>query len=128
MIGMILLITRIYQNVIDEHNHKHIQILSEHPIHQIHKSGRSVSYSKGQYNKLIMARHCTKSIFRNITFPHPQLVISGTKVYFREVTCSLELIKQIINSRQRLSLLDSYLIQLSVVNAHAKRTILLPHK
>src|SRR5688572_13200776 len=75
-----------------------------------------------------MAIPCPKSSLRNITFPHPQLVISGTKVYFREITRSLELIKQVINSRQRISVLDSHFIQLSIINTHSERTILLPYK
>lgn len=36
----------IYQDVVNEYNHKEIQVKSEHSVHQLHKRGGGISQSK----------------------------------------------------------------------------------
>ncbi|KAK4733638.1 hypothetical protein R3W88_007899 [Solanum pinnatisectum] len=76
MIDVIILTSRINQYIINEHNHKHVKILSKHPIHHIHKCRWSISQSKRYYQKLIMTIPSSKSHFWNIIFLHPQLVLT----------------------------------------------------
>ncbi|KAK4721341.1 hypothetical protein R3W88_011574 [Solanum pinnatisectum] len=74
MIGVIILTSRINQYIINEHNYKHIKVMSKHHIHQIHKSRRSISQTKRHHQKLIMTIPGSKSHFQ--IFFHSQLVIT----------------------------------------------------
>ncbi|GJS64794.1 hypothetical protein Tco_0679358 [Tanacetum coccineum] len=47
---------------------------------------------------------------------------------FREVARSLKLVKQIVNPRERITILDGQLVQFTIVYAYAKRSILLLDK
>ncbi|KAJ9544358.1 hypothetical protein OSB04_024065 [Centaurea solstitialis] len=58
----------------------------------------------------------------NIFFSNSHLVISGSKIDLGEVSCSLQLIEQIIDAWQRVTVLDSDLVQLPVVDAHVKKS------
>jgi hypothetical protein len=42
MVDMLFLITRVNEDVIDEHNDKLVQILHEHFVHHTHKIGGSI--------------------------------------------------------------------------------------
>ncbi|KAK4731539.1 hypothetical protein R3W88_024527 [Solanum pinnatisectum] len=127
MINMIILTSLIDQNIINEHNYEHIKVLSKHPIHQIHRRCWSINQSKRHYQKLIMTIPNSKSHFWNITIIHPQLVITRPKINLREITCSLKLVNQIIYPWKRLLILNGHLVQLTIVNTHKKRSILLPN-
>jgi hypothetical protein len=52
-------------------------------------------------------------------------MISQSKIDLREHTCTTELIKQIINPRQQILVLDGNLIQGMVIHAQPLSTILL---
>lgn len=70
----------------------------------------------------------SKRCLWNVTVPYSELVITRSKINFGEVTCTLELIKQIIDPWNWLLILNGDLIQLSIINEHTKRTILLSNK
>jgi CBS domain containing-hemolysin-like protein len=57
-----------------------------------------------------------------------QLMIYRSKIDLREHTRTTELIEQIINPRQRVLVLDSYLIQGTIIHAQPLSTILLQDK
>src|SRR5262249_46419831 len=42
VLKMSFLIRRIYQHIINEHDHKLIQVRSKHPVHKIHEHCRSI--------------------------------------------------------------------------------------
>ncbi|PHT75865.1 hypothetical protein T459_19387 [Capsicum annuum] len=50
-------------------------------------------------------------------------MIVESKVYLREIAVTLKLVKQVIDSWMRILILDCDLIELTVINAHSKRTI-----
>ena len=50
---MIFLTLRVYENVIDEHYHKLVQIIHEHTVHQVHKEGWRICQTKGHNCELI---------------------------------------------------------------------------
>ncbi|KAK4729654.1 hypothetical protein R3W88_022642 [Solanum pinnatisectum] len=76
MINMLILTSRIDQDIIYEHNYKHIKVLSKHPIHQVHKCHRGISQTKGHHQKLTMTISRSKSRFQNIFLFQSQLVIT----------------------------------------------------
>ena len=59
---------------------------------------------------------------------HPQLLICRPQVNLRKVACPLELIKQVINPREKILILNIDFIELTIINAHPKGPILLLHK
>ena len=65
---------------------------------------------------------------RDICLLNPQLMVTSTKVYLRVDSRSSQLIKQIVNPRQWVPILDRNPVQLSVVNAQLKGLVLLLRK
>ena len=51
---VILLILRVYQDVVNEPYHKEIKIWLKPPIHQLHERCRGVSQTKRHYKKFIV--------------------------------------------------------------------------
>ena len=90
---MLCLTLGIYQNIINEYNHKSIQEWPEHSVHQVHKGCWCISQPKGHYQELIMAISGPKCCLRNITTPNSQLMISGSQINLREILGSLQLVK-----------------------------------
>ena len=64
---------------------------------------------------------------RYILTYQPKLLMPRPQFNLRKVACPLELIKQVNNSRERIFIINGHFIELSVVNTHSKRPILL-HK
>jgi hypothetical protein len=87
------------QHTIDEYYDELVQIFHKVRVHQIHIVGQCISQSK--------RHHCThvQTIPRNVgslqkvTFSYLQLIISRSKIDFREHTRTMKLTKQIINPR-----------------------------
>ncbi|GKA48550.1 hypothetical protein Tco_0741508 [Tanacetum coccineum] len=71
---------------------------------------------------------CSKRGLRDIIIMQSQLMITRSKVYLREVARSLKLVKQIVNPREWIMILDGQLVQFTIVYAHEKRSILLLDK
>ena len=61
-------------------------------------------------------KHC----LRDIRLPNPQLMVTNAKVYFGVDSRSSQLIKQVINPRKWIPILDCNPVQLLVVNAQSK--------
>jgi len=64
-----------------------------------------------------------ESCLWNITLSYSQLMIARSEVYLRKTSGTLNLIEKIINSRKWILILDSNLIQLTVIYTHSNRTI-----
>jgi hypothetical protein len=62
---------------------------------------------------------------RYVALSNPQLMVSRPKIGLREHTCTTELIKHIINPRQRILVLDGNLILCTIIHAQPLGTILL---
>ena len=63
-----------------------------------------------------------ESCFGNIFASHPELVISRSLFNLSKVASTLELIREIINPRERILVLYGDLIELTIINAHSKVT------
>jgi hypothetical protein len=81
-------------------------------------------FNPGQFQKISKGFPFSNHFFSNIKV----IWISSSKIDLREHTCTTELIKQIINPRQRVLILDSNLIQGTIIHAQPLGTILLPDK
>lgn len=57
---------------------------------------------------------------RNIERSDPQLVILKPQIYLIEDHCILQLVKQIINLKKRVLVLDNHLVELAIVNTHSQ--------
>ena len=78
------------------------------------------SSSKGHHCKLKVPIPRPECCLRDICLPNPQLMVTNAKVYLGVDSRSSQLIKQVINPRQWVPILDRNPVQLSVVNAQSK--------
>ena len=67
-----------------------------------------------------MTISCLEGSFRYILTYNPKLVIPQPQINFRKVACSLDLIKQVVNKRERVLFLNCDLTEWSIINAHLK--------
>ena len=125
---MFLLTFRVHQYIINKYDHKEIQIWLKNPVHQAHERSRGIRKTKTHHYKFVMPIPGSKSSLWHIRCPYFQLMITGSQVNLREDTNTLSLIEQVINARNGILVLISYLVQLPVVYAHPKTPILLLHK
>src|SRR5581483_10074182 len=125
MLLMVLLALRINQDVVYEDNHELIQIWSTYSVHQIHKDCWSVRQTERHDQEFVVTITSSERCLGNIFLSNSHLMVSGSKIDFGEVCRSLQLIKQIVNARKRITVLNSNLVQLPVIDAHAKRSIFL---
>ncbi|KAK4731637.1 hypothetical protein R3W88_024625 [Solanum pinnatisectum] len=128
MISMILLTPRINQNVINKHNNKYVNIWLKHFVHKVHECYRSISLAKIHDKKLIMTIMGPEYCLWNITLSYLELMIDQFEVYLRKASGTLKLIQNIISSNKWILILDSDLVDLTVINTYPKRIIFLPHK
>jgi hypothetical protein len=98
---MFFFILRVGQYIIDSHHHKLDPILHKFLAHQIHIVGRVFHQSKIQHCLLVRAIPQNEGRLRKVTFSYLQLIPSRSKIDLGEHTRTTELIKQIINPRQR---------------------------
>src|ERR1043165_7285156 len=75
-----------------------------------------------------MAITSAKSSLLDVSFPDAQLVITGPQINLRVVARALKLVKEIINARKRITILDGHFVQLTMIYTHAKTSVLLLHK
>ena len=113
------------QDVIHEDHDKLIQIGLEYPMHDVHECHWCIRQSKGHHRKLKVPITCPERCPRDICLPNPQLMVTTAKVYFGVDSRSSQLIKQIVDPRQWVPIIDRNLVQLSVINAQPKGLLFL---
>ena len=94
-------------------------------MHEVHEYRWRIRQSKGHHCKLKVPITRPERCLRDICLPNPQLMVTSAKVYLGVDLRSSQLIKQVINPRQWVPILDCNPIQLSVVNAQSKGLVLL---
>ena len=72
---MLILITRIYQNVIKKYDHKLIQEGTKYSIHEAHEYSWSIHEAKWYHDELVVTIPRTESSLGDITIHNPQLMI-----------------------------------------------------
>ena len=97
-------------------------------MHEVHECHWRICQFKGHQRKLKVLITCPECCLRDIYFPNPQPMVTSVKVYLGVDSRSSQLIKQIVNPRQWVPILDRNPVQLSVINAQSKGLILLLRK
>ena len=95
---------------------------------EVHECCWRIRQSKGHHCKLKVPITHPKRCLKDICLPNPQLMVTSAKVYLGLDSRSSQLIKQVINPRQWVPILERNPIQLSVVNAQSKGLVLLLRK
>ena len=125
---MLFLIFGVDEDVVDEHNHELVEVLHEHLIHHPHEVGRGVGQSKRHHGALVQSVSRGERSLGDIALSDLQLIVSGAKINLGEYTGTTELVKQIIDSRQRLLVLYGDFVEGAVVDAQTEGTIALLSK
>jgi hypothetical protein len=81
------------QYTIDEHYDERVQIFHKDLAHQIHKVGRDFNQSKIHHRLLVRVIPQNEGRLQKVTFLYLQLILSRSKINFREHTHTMELIK-----------------------------------
>jgi len=119
MLCMLLLIAKIYQDIIDEDHHKLVQFGHEHRIHEIHEMSRCICETEGHDEILIEPIPHRESSLRYIFRTDLDLMIPKSQINLGEYLGFRQLVKQDINVRKRVLILDGHRIQGAIVHAHA---------
>ena len=83
---------------------------------------------QGHHRKLKVPITRLERCLRDICIPNPQLMVTSAKVFLGVDSRFSQLIKQVINPRQWVPILNRNPIQLSVINAQSKGLVLLLFK
>ena len=97
-------------------------------MHEVHDCCWRIRQSEGHHCKLKVPIMRLKPCLRDICLPKPQLMVTSAKVYLGVDSRSCQLIKQIVNPRQWVPILDRNPVQLPVINAQSKGLVLLFRK
>ena len=97
---MLCLGTRVDEDIVDKHDNKLVQIWMENPVHQIHEHGRGISQAEWHDKELKRPITSQESGLRDIIIPDPKLMIARTKISLRKLLRSLQLVKQVVDTRQ----------------------------
>ena len=89
ILNMLFLIFRIHQYVINKHNHKLVQVMTLHIVHQTHKCSWGISQTEWNYNKLIMHVPGPECGLVDVLLFDVYLMISRSQIDLREHCCSL---------------------------------------
>ena len=125
---MIFFTLGVNEYVIDEDYHELIEEVHEYFVHHMHEEGSGVGETKRHnciFIKNVSSGECG---LRNILLLDFELVISGPQINLGEYFCPAELIKQIINSWEWIFVINSDIVQLTVIHTHSQTAILLVHE
>jgi len=128
MLYMFFFNVRVYQDNINEDHHKLVQYGHEDRIQEIHKVCQCISKTKGHDEILIQPIPRRESHFRYILRTDLDLMVPRPQINLGEYLSLGQLIKQDINVRKRILILDGYRILGTIVDTHAQGLIFLLHK
>jgi hypothetical protein len=81
------------QYTIDEHYDELVQVFHKDLVYQIHKVGWSFNQSKIHHRLLVRTIPQNEGNLWKVTCLYFQLILSRSKINFREHTCTMELTK-----------------------------------
>lgn len=70
---------------------------------------------KRHHHVLVMSVSSAKGSLRYVLLIIRELMVARSKVCFRKSSCTLKLVKKVIYPGQKVTVLDSYLIKLSII-------------
>ena len=92
-------------------------------MHKIHECRWSIRQSNRHHCELKMLISRSKRSLMDICLPNSQLMVAGMEIYLRGDPRPSQLIKQIINSWQRVPILNSSPIQLPIIYTQPKSLV-----
>ena len=110
MLLVLLFGPRVYQNVVDEHDHRPIQRGPAHQFHELHERRQCVGESKRHHHKLVMPIKSSEGRLLDILLANSHLMISKPQINIRKPRRLLQLIKQIADPWKWITVLDSQLV------------------
>ncbi|KAM0004882.1 hypothetical protein Hdeb2414_s0226g00840021 [Helianthus debilis subsp. tardiflorus] len=111
---------RINEDIINEDDHEAIQVRLTNTIHEIHEHSGCVGQTKRHNHELVMSIASAKSGFWNVLFEDSKLVITRTKIDFGETGSALKLIKEVVDTRKGITILNGEFVELTIVDTHAE--------
>jgi predicted oxidoreductase len=115
MFGMLLLVFGIDKDIIDEDHYEFVELRHEHRVNEVHEVGWGICETKGHHQELIETITGGESSFRNVTRWNFDLMLTRTEIDLGENSGSSQLIKQNIDSRKKIFVLDGHCIERSVI-------------
>ena len=115
----------VHQDVVKIDDDELVKQIVEDIVHQRHKSRRSVSQAKRENSKLKMSKTRAKSCLVNISRSDADLVVSGTEINFGKDLGTLELVHEVIDTREGIPVLDGVLVECTVIDAEMESSFLL---
>jgi hypothetical protein len=128
MFSMLLLVFGIDKDIIDKDHYEFVELRHEHGVHEVHEVGWGIHETKGHYQELVKTIASGEDSFRNVTRSNFDLMVTRTKVDLGENSGSSQLIKESIDSRKRIFVLDGHCIERSVIHTQPQATIFLLDK
>jgi hypothetical protein len=120
----------INKNIVQINQHKSVDIRTQNRIHHRLKGSRSIGKTEWHNKKFILAVPSIKRCFWDIYVGNSDLPISRQQIQ-DSTMCSLShLINTVLNSRQRICILDCLQVQGPIINTHPpfSRGLWLAHK
>lgn len=108
---MLFLASRVHQDIIYEYDDKFVKE-GTYFVHQFHNGYKGICKPKWNHKKIIMFVLCMEGYLRDIRLPDFQLVVTQSQINLRKERGFVKLIKQVVNSWQRVSVLYGYFIKL----------------
>lgn len=121
---MLCLRSWIDKDIIYENNDELVQILGKDLVHQVHECCGCVRQSKGHDDELIQSSFGIEDGLKNVLLSNAQLKLACPAINLGEETSSSKLIKEVVNPQHGVLVLHCHHIQLAVINAKPKGTIL----
>src|SRR3954469_3146832 len=128
MFGMILLILGEDQNIIEIDQDKFVDVGVEDEIHQASEIWGSIDEAERHDSIFIRTKACSECCLGNIFFTNANLMITHTKVKHEEYLSTFKLLEKLIDVGKWVLVLDSLLVQWTVIDAKSVRAILLLDK
>lgn len=120
---MLLLISRINKNIIYQHDYKLIWLIPKYTTHEINEIIVCVDLPKWPNQPLIRSILSPECCLLNAIGSNSKLMKLGHEVQLGKFPRSTKFIEQIIYTRQRILVLSSQLVQLSLISENPKRSI-----
>jgi hypothetical protein len=92
VLSMLLQVLAIDKNVVEEYEDKLPEVLGEDVIHQMLECSWSVAQPEWHHQVFVVTKMSTEGRFGNISWIHPDLVISRTEVKFGENCSAMQFI------------------------------------
>ncbi|XP_021317213.1 uncharacterized protein LOC110435676 [Sorghum bicolor] len=111
------------ENIIKKYQDEAAEERPEHVIHQGLERRRGVAQPERHHQELVEAVVGAERRLVHILRPHPHLVVPGPKVELGEELGAVELVEELVNHRDRKSVLDGERIERPVVDAETPRPV-----